>query len=162
MGRTGDGMRMAKENFSQDTNWSNIYSFLKLFTWKWFQTYRCKNENSTQNTHITFTQTHLLLNICPLALSFALFHVYFFSHTNSSAFTLDTHIYTRDTHVQINTYHRLLGLCVEFYVKTTRKYQRVVGSRWRESNRGLATWCFHGSLLLPPSNANSKLSSVLV
>lgn len=156
MGRTGDGMRMLEENFSQGTNWSSIYSFFKLFTWKWFQTYRCKNKNSTQNTHITFTQIRLLLNICPTCFIICfLSRVLFLTYIQTLLHSHSTHTYTRDTHIQINTCHPLLGLCVVFYWKTTRKYQGVVGSRWRESKRGLnASTAL--SVSLPPMQAASS------
>lgn len=94
-------MRMSEETSSRGTNWSSIYSFFKLFTWKWSQTYRCKNKNSTQKTRITFSQIRLLLNICPTRfiicfLSRVLFLTYIPTLLHSHL--TQTHLHPIDTH----------------------------------------------------------------
>lgn len=59
--------------------------FSKLFIWKAFQTYRCKNKNSTQNTHTPSPQLCLLLNICPVyhSLSFTCTFPYIHMHIHA-------------------------------------------------------------------------------
>lgn len=59
--------------------------FSKLFIWKAFQTYRCKNKNSTQTTHTPSPQICLLLNICPVyhLLSFTCTFPYIHTHIHA-------------------------------------------------------------------------------
>ena len=61
--------------------------FSNLFIWKAFQTYRCKNKNSTQTTHTPSPQICqiCLLNICPVChlLSFTCTFPYIHTHIHA-------------------------------------------------------------------------------
>lgn len=161
MGRTGAGMRMVEENFSQGTNWSGVYSF---FTWKWFQNYRWKNKN-TQNTHITFTQIRLLLNICPTCfimcfLSRVLFltYVYTLPHLHST----HTHLHPRYTHSDKHMPSFVGVLCGVLFENNKEVSEGLEVQDEEKAKEVLLPDASTILLLLPPSNANSKLSSVLV
>lgn len=129
---------------------SSICSFFKLFTQKWLQTYRCKNKNSTQNTHITFTQARLLLNICPTCfvicfLSCALFLTYI--HTLLHSHSTHTHSPPRHTFRYTHMPSFVGFLCGVLFENSKNVSEGGRFKRWRESKRGLAT--FHSSAPAP-------------
>lgn len=89
----------------------------------------------------------------PPALSFAFFHMYFFTHLHTHTCLHSAPTCSRLTHTQI----KHCWVFVRLFCSKTGMYRRVRGSRWNENKRALLLGDGSIALLSPPCSQGGQL-----